>query len=176
MNDFEASVRELIDRQRIWDCLLRYTRGVDRLDRELLMSAFHDDAVIDQGAFKGSAEQLSDWVLSGHRDNQLQTLHLMTNHLCELEGDTAHAETYVAYYGLNPGNEDSFAVGRYVDRLERRGNDWGIVCRVVTLEGTTDFKQNGFLDRMEVQEGSIASPARDHSDPSYMRPLKIKSG
>ena len=74
-----------------------------------------------------SAKALSDWVLAGHRDNQLQTQHLMTNHLCELDGDVAHAETYVAYYGLNPGNEDSLAVGRYVDRLERRAAGRGIV-------------------------------------------------
>ena len=45
----DKDVQELIDRQRIYECLLRYTRGMDRLDRELVLSAYHDDAVEDHG-------------------------------------------------------------------------------------------------------------------------------
>ena len=35
------------DREAITDCLYRYTRGIDRLDRDLVRSAYHDDAVDD---------------------------------------------------------------------------------------------------------------------------------
>ncbi len=169
----EESIRELVDRQQIWDALLRYTRGVDRLDRELMLSAFHVDARIDQGTFKGSREALADWVLTYHRDNQLLTQHLMTNHYCEIENAVAHTETYVAYFGTNPAGSEAFAVGRYIDRLERRETGWAIADRVCTTEGTTDFPKNGLLEQFKPPEGSLARPTRDRADPAYIRPLRI---
>jgi len=36
-DDMEAALCRLIDQQAIMDCLFRYTRGVDRLDRELVL-------------------------------------------------------------------------------------------------------------------------------------------
>ena len=47
-------VRSLRDRADILDCMNRYTRGADRLDRDLLLSAYHEDATDDRGAFTGS--------------------------------------------------------------------------------------------------------------------------
>lgn len=173
MNDIEASVKELLDRQRIWECLLRYTRGVDRLDRPLMLSAFHEQALIVQGGFKGSREDLADWVLTYHQENQLFTQHLMTNHCCEIDGDTAHSETHVVYYGTNPevAEKDAFAVGRYIDRLQRADNAWVIANRVCTTEGTTDFLQNGLMAQFKPAADSIARASRDRNDPSYLRPL-----
>lgn len=173
MSNLESSISELINRQKIWDCLLRYTRGVDRLDRELMLSCFHDDALIDQGTFKGTRENLADWVLTYHQNNQSLTQHLMTNHFCEIDGQIAHAETHVAYYGTNLSGKDSFAVGRYIDRLECRANGWAVAARVCTTEGTTDFDKNGLMDHFKAPAGSLAAPTRDHSDPSYLRPLVV---
>src|SRR5882724_2908499 len=52
MNDQDQmALRQLLDRQAILDCLHRYTRGVDRLDRQLLLSAYHADAIDDHGLF-----------------------------------------------------------------------------------------------------------------------------
>lgn len=176
MSDSTAAeaLQEIVNRQRVWEVLLKYTRGVDRLDRALMLSAFHEDALIDQGTFKGDRDQLADWVLGYHRDHQLLTQHLMTNHFCEIDADAAHTETYVAYYGTNPGGDnDAFAIGRYIDRLECRSGQWGIVDRVCTTEGTTEFPKNGLLDQFKPQAESLATPTRDRSDPSYLRPLKI---
>ena len=173
MEDIADAVRELVDRQRIWESLLRYTRGVDRLDRELMLSAFHEDAVIDQGSFKGTREALADWVLNYHRENQRFTQHLMTNHGCEISGDTAHAETHVVYFGTNPADSEAFAVGRYIDRLERRTSGWAITHRVCTTEGATDLVKNDLLEQMQPRPGSLAIPTRDKADPSYLRPLVI---
>lgn len=177
MENLECYVGELRDRQKIWDALICYTRGVDRLDRELMLRAFHADALIDQGTFKGSREGLADWVLSYHQDNQRLTQHLMTNHYCEIEGSEAHTETHVVYYGTNPEGApegtDAFAVGRYIDRLECRDGVWAIAARVCTTEGTTDFSKNGLLAKLVIPEDSLAKPSRDRSDPSYLRPLLI---
>lgn len=173
MSSLEASVKELIDRQKIWDCLLRYTRGVDRLDRDLMLSAFAEDAVIDQGSLKGSRNALADWVLAYHAQNQVLTQHMMSNHYCEIHGDVAHTETCVAYYGTNADGNDAFAVGRYIDRLVREADDWVIADRVCTTEGASHLEKNSLLASLKPLLGSIAVPTRDRADPSYRRPLVI---
>src|SRR5580698_10968530 len=48
-----AQVRYLTDRQEILDCLNRYCRGLDRLDPELIASAYHPDAVDNHYTFVG---------------------------------------------------------------------------------------------------------------------------
>ena len=58
-----AVLRELLDRQEIHDCLMRYSRGVDRLDPDLIRSAYHDDAIDDHGMFVGTRDEFVDWVI-----------------------------------------------------------------------------------------------------------------
>lgn len=62
--DLIAFVREQRDRQEIHDCLLRYTRGVDRHDRELMLSAYHSDAYDDHGVAQGVARDFGDWAIA----------------------------------------------------------------------------------------------------------------
>ena len=45
MGSLDPRMQDLLDRQAILDCLNRYCMGVDRHDSELLISAFHADAV-----------------------------------------------------------------------------------------------------------------------------------
>ena len=97
----ETIVRELKDRQDILDCLVRYCRGVDRLDRNILRSAYHDNAVDDHGEYVGDVEGFIDWAFDYHITHQLRTVHAITNHTCELTGDTAHTETYWTFTALN---------------------------------------------------------------------------
>src|SRR3569833_1173285 len=52
MNAGDSSVR-VGARLGIHDASMRYARGCDRRDDELILSAFHADAVIDYGVFKG---------------------------------------------------------------------------------------------------------------------------
>lgn len=63
---------------------------MDRFDRALFLSAFHNDATIAAGAFVGGPEALYDWV-SALRTATHQNL---LNHSCEVDGDTAHSEQY----------------------------------------------------------------------------------
>lgn len=46
-----ARIKELSDRAEIHDCMQRYARGIDRKDRALLRSAYHDGAVDDHVGF-----------------------------------------------------------------------------------------------------------------------------
>lgn len=176
MIDSRAELEELIDRQRIWECLLRYTRGMDRLDRDLVMSAYHSDAWEDHGAFLAPGEGFADTVLHHHRENEVSTQHIMSNHHCEIDGDEAHAETYVRCYSVNRDGNDSISFGRFVDRLEKRDGRWGIVERVSLREGSADLTKNDFSANHVMQPQSIGHPRRDRSDPSYVRPLRISRG
>ena len=90
--DFETMVRTLWDRQQIHDCLMTYSRAVDRLDRELLLSVYHDDAIDDHGVFVGSPVEFADWVIDMHSRAHLSHQHCQFNSTIELDGDTAHAE------------------------------------------------------------------------------------
>lgn len=172
MTDNNADIHELIDRQRIWECLLRYTRGMDRLDRDLVLSAYHPDAMEDHGAFLAPCEIFADQVLAFHRDKQLLTQHIMTNHSCEIDGDVAHAETYVSCYAVDPDGKDSFSLGRFIDRLEKRNGRWGIVDRVSLNEGSADLTRSAGAHPAK-QPKSIAHSRRDRSDPCYRRPLRV---
>ncbi len=97
----EQKLRELVDRQAIHDVILRYCRGVDRMDRELLLSAYHPDAIDDHGLFVGGPEAFADYFLAFHQSQQSATQHIITNHSCELDGDTAHCETYWLFAAMN---------------------------------------------------------------------------
>jgi hypothetical protein len=174
MTESDADVRELIDRQRIWECLLSYTRGMDRLDRDLVLAAYHPNGMEDHGAFMASCETFADQVLAFHRAEENLTQHIMSNHRCEIEGNMAHAETYVSCYAVNREGKGSYSLGRFIDRLEKRDGRWGIVDRVCVREGSTDFPRNAFVADFSAEPKSLARPTRDKADPSYLRPLKVR--
>ncbi|HMO69142.1 MAG TPA: nuclear transport factor 2 family protein [Novosphingobium sp.] len=166
--DLDAIVRELKDRQDIHDCLMRYCRGVDRLDRALLESCYHADAIDDHGAFVGPADRFIDWVLGIYATYKHVSHHEVTNHLCEIDGDTAHAESYWISTTIDRAAPHfSRARGRYIDRFERRDGRWAIAARVCVVE-ISDGRDDLGLDQL-----ARAFQPRDASDASYQRPLTI---
>ena len=73
----------------IRQAVLRYCRGVDRLDAELMFSAYHEDATDDHGVYVGSARGLCDRVVASHRRYDA-TMHCVLNHAIEV-ADERHA-------------------------------------------------------------------------------------
>jgi hypothetical protein len=171
-----ADLQEMLDHQRILECLLRYCRGMDRLDLQLTLSAYHPGAIEDHGARIAPCEEFVPQVLEYHRVGELRTQHIITNHLCEIEGETAHAESYVHCFSVLPSGRNRLSFGRFVDRLEKRGGRWGIVSRVSLPEGAIDAAS--FDDRAGMMDlpGTLARPSRDRTDPSYLRPLPTTRG
>jgi hypothetical protein len=184
--DLERAVVELQDRQAINDCLMTYSRAVDRLDRELLLSIYHDDAIDDHGVFVGTPEEFADWVIPMHTKTHLSHQHCIFNSTCDLDGDVAHTETYYMFVGLNrTGDPFAMSGGRYLDRLEKRDGRWAIALRVCVRDWAPLTEIPEVLDQagMTVVKGlseeikelmrSGKQPARDRSDPSYERPLTL---
>jgi hypothetical protein len=169
-----ARIETLIDRQDILDCLTRFSRGMDRFDRELFLSAFHADATIAAGDFVGSPGDLYDWASNMHEQGQSATHHNLLNHTCDLDGDTAHTETYYLFVGRNRDESNWIAGGRYIDRLERRDGQWRIALRTNAIEwsGLVPTMPVPFMDVPDIHVNG--TPSRSTNDPSYQRPLTNK--
>ena len=181
----ERLVGELRDRQAIHDCLMTYCRGIDRLDRELLLSVYHPDAIDDHGVFVGSPEEFADWAIAMHTTTHLSHQHCIFNYTCDLDGDVAHTESYFMFVGLNrKGNPLAMSGGRYIDRFEKRSGRWAISARLCVrdwapLSATPESLDQASLTvapldartRELMRQGPQSS--RDRSDPSYQRPLVI---
>ena len=168
-----GQLQELFDRQNILDCIHRYCRAVDRLDRELLLSVYHDDAVDDHGPYVGPPEGFADWAFADHRRSHVLTRHIVTNHSCELAGDVAHTETYWIFTGIKREGPPTIHFGRYLDRFERREGRWAIAARVCLIEHHALLAQLPMPPETCALLQSNGVAARDRSDLSYMRPLQV---
>ncbi len=161
-----ARIDRLDARAAILDCMNRYTRGADRLDRELLLSAYHPDATDDRGAFTGGPEARVDWLLAflrtlGH------TSHHISNFTIKIDGDVAHTESYVMTTRMpTGGGVVTIGGARYIDRFEQRDGDWRIAHR----EAVMDYEFTGPTSALPAK---VLSGMRDRSDRSYARPLLL---
>jgi hypothetical protein len=88
-----ATLKHLADRQEILDCLTRALRAIDRFDRDLFLTCFHPEAMIDAGGYLNAAATVYDGSAALHEHGQTSTIHNLLNHNCEIDGDTAHCET-----------------------------------------------------------------------------------
>ncbi len=166
-----ARLQQLLERQDIHDCLVRFSRGMDRFDRDLFLSAFHDDAVISAGEYVGGPVTLYDWAVGMHEQGQKATHHNLLNHTCEIYGDTAHTETYYLFVGRNLDESNWVAGGRYIDRLEKRNGEWKIALRTNAIEwsGVVPTAEVPFAEVEDLHLNGL--PSRSKDDPSYRRPL-----
>jgi SnoaL-like domain len=166
-----AKIQRLLDRQDITDCLTRFSRGMDRFDRELFLSAFHPDAVIAAGDFVGAPAELYDWAQNMHEHGQIGTHHNLLNNTCDIDGDVAHSETYYLFAARNRDDTNWIAGGRYFDRFERPAGEWRIALRTNVIEwsGLVPSMPIPFADVPDIAVNG--TPARDRTDPSYQRPL-----
>lgn len=128
---------ELADREAIRECLCRYSRGVDRLDADMVRSAYWEDCIDNHLDFTGNAEEFIAWSfpIMGSMD---QTMHIIGNVLMTIRGNKADVESY--FYGIHRintpdgGKADVIGAGRYVDNFEKRGDEWRIARRLVITD------------------------------------------
>src|SRR6202007_2016381 len=98
-----AIAAQLADREAIRHCVLRYCRGLDRLDEAMLRDVYWPDATDDHIAYSGPAEgfiEVAREMLSAIP----RTQHLLGNILIEMRDDTsADCESYFQAYHLIEG-------------------------------------------------------------------------
>lgn len=164
----DPPLQVLLDKQDIHEVVLRYCRGVDRLDFPLVRSCYLDDGIDHHTGFTGSADDYVAW-LTTKLPQFSGTLHLVGNHLAEVDGDVAYAETYgTAHHWGEPVDDPTVnftSAFRFVDRLERRHGAWGIAERHAVREWTRSVP----ADQVRPKEGEGPSARRDRSDLAYRR-------
>jgi len=173
LDDLRRDVQYLKDRLAILDCIATLSRGTDRHDSELMAAAFHDDAWDAHGTTVVQGPDFAARMNETHAAGSQQTMHNITTHTCEIDGDTAHAESYVIGAILDPdGATARVLCGRYIDRLERREGIWRIAVRHSTVEvamtGNASLLQTPYFREFHFSKGT-----RDTSDLSYQRPLQL---
>jgi ketosteroid isomerase-like protein len=163
MADIDARLQGLLDKQDIYEALLRYCRGVDRGDDAMIASAYHDDGIDDHGFWKGLGSDFAPFindVLTKYRS----TMHMINNVLIELDGDTAYVESYVESVH-EVGDRYDTVHGRYLDRFERRNGQWKIAHRVVVRDL---HRSDPVSPLYSAEEFGLRQPGmRGRSDPLY---------
>jgi ketosteroid isomerase-like protein len=154
------AVQELLDKQALAEVVMRYCRGVDRADEELILSCFHPDAVDEHGAYRGGPRGFARWIVERMR-TWCFVQHRVSNLLFDVRGDMAYGETYSAMEGQLANGTRISGLGRYIDRFERRGGEWRISHRQVVTEWVTPAAG--------VSVSDFAEGRRDRGDPSYRR-------
>src|SRR3954447_23808573 len=173
LQQLESKVRYLTDRLEILDCVASHARGCDRFDSELLASAYHDNGVDEHGYAINPGPKYPEWANTQHGAGSQQNMHNITTHSCDIDGDVAHAESYVIGLFLNPdGKTARLIAGRYADRLERGNGEWKIALR----RSTVDVLMTGdasILTSPAFHELGYVKGMRDPRDVSYQRPLTL---
>jgi hypothetical protein len=164
-------LQRLLDRQAILDCVHRYARGLDRHDDDLVASCYHPDALDHHGDFTGRPDEFIPWANALHESEWVAHQHFITNHTAEIEGDVAHAESYVIGALRRKGEMTvDLAGGRYVDRFERRQGEWRIAAREVVIEWVVAADDARALFSID----AFPKGAWDRGDLSYRRPLEVQ--
>ena len=135
------TLEELSARAQIHDVLLRYCRGLDRVDMTLVRSAFHKDAWIQfpKSLHVGEAEGFFEF-LSNEMPRFVRTQHFLGNSLIEFDGpNVAYVETYL--HADHQGSDKHHWTGsfvklwaRYIDKFEQRDGKWLIARRELLVD------------------------------------------
>ena len=140
----------------------RYCRGVDRLDEALMKSAYWPEATDDHGVFVGNAWEFVEMCMVSHL-RWRSTSHCIFNHHIELEDDATHArgEAYnVTYLFQKDADVLDTWYGRYLDRYEKRGDEWRIIERVCVHEGSTSEPVSAMeIDAPRFRQGVFDRPS-----------------
>lgn len=154
-------------RNRIHDALLAYTRGIDRLDGELVASAFHPGAVLEGYGQPGETtiEAFVERAIPSLRAGYSATQHRMSNISIDKRDDHVAVETYVLAFHLREHDDRPDQLftfnGRYIDRFTKVDGEWKIAHRRLRYDWSK------VEDVEAAMPGGWVHGARDRSDASY---------
>lgn len=151
-------LRRLLDESACRAVLARYGPAIDWHDRASLASVFWPDAEIDYGFFKGTGTALVDTLLH-IATLSMRRYHMMSGERVRIDGSSADAESYMLTQAISAGENGALVSsvfhGRFLDRLERRQDEWRIARRVYLQHGayTGPYTENSMLTDMLNADG-----------------------
>ena len=159
--------QELSQRAEIVDALLSYTRGIDRLDKESVIAAFHPGAILNNyGPDPMPIEDFVEYALPSLEQRYSATQHRVSNIRIEIKEDKALVESYVLAYHVK--SSESFKQlhtfnGRYVDTFTLLDGHWKISERFLRNDWS---KVEDIADEMAGSSVWVKS-RRNVDDPIY---------
>ncbi|MDH7797478.1 MULTISPECIES: nuclear transport factor 2 family protein [unclassified Beijerinckia] len=110
-----------------------YPRGLDRLDRDILLSLGHKSATVEfTGMFSGTWVEFVDWLMKAHT-SMLYNRHTIGNVLIEVKGNEAVSETTATAHLIvsraDGDVEERETHSRYLDRWRFEAGRWGLTHR-----------------------------------------------
>ena len=159
--------RELSQRAEIVDALLSYTRGIDRLDKESVIAAFHPGAILNNyGPDPMPIEDFVEYALPSLEQRYSATQHRVSNIRIEIKEDKALVESYVlAYHVKSSVSSKQLHTfnGRYVDTFTLLDGHWKISERFLRNDWS---KVEDIADEMAGSSVWVKG-RRDVDDPIY---------
>jgi len=136
----QGALQRLLDEADCRAVLMAYGRAVDWRDRAALEALFWPDARVDLGFFKGGGADAPAFLVE-NAGRSLRRCHMTINVNLRLEGDVARADSCAITHAVSETAEHGLLrhlfLGRYLDRLERRGGRWRIAARFYLLQGAS---------------------------------------
>ncbi|HEX8830590.1 MAG TPA: nuclear transport factor 2 family protein [Longimicrobium sp.] len=137
----EERLRWLCDRAEVVDTVLRFALALDTHDWPVLRGCLADAVEVDYSAFRNEppGTLAADEFVARRADalGGLRMQHLSTNHLVEIDGDTATCRSCYVIHRVHPdladGENTLDTAGHYVHRLARTPAGWRITGITQTL-------------------------------------------
>ncbi|OLT23125.1 hypothetical protein BJF78_07050 [Pseudonocardia sp. CNS-139] len=160
----EQRVDESRAEREITAALYRYCNGVDRVDRELIASAYHADAHDEHGVFDGPVTQFLDFAVTALRERVTASSHQLSNIEIEVDGTSAAVQSYVLATQVRDVDGRRIVEvlgGRYLDRFEQRG-EWRIARRRLVVDWSYQVEAAAIVAHSAYHAG-----CRDRDDARY---------
>jgi hypothetical protein len=168
-----SDVQLLLAERDVKNVVLRYCRGVDRMDLALVRSCYHPDADDHHGDFAGGVDEALRWVWDVLATYS-STVHLVANMLVEIDPGapgSARCESYgmALHFDGGEGGRRGQAMGfRWIDDLAQRPSsdgalEWRFSRRVATTEWIRRFAD----DEFRAIPDRFLKGRRDRDDPVY---------
>jgi len=132
-----ALLQELLDKNAIEQVLIRYCDAADTADESLMRSVFHIDGTDEHaGMFSGTIDELAPKMAQMHKKFSF-TQHLVSNIVIAVENDSASSRCKITAHHRYEQQGKPYhlvAVGRYIDRFEKRKGEWRIAHRTTYMD------------------------------------------
>ena len=165
----DKRLQQLLDKQDITDLIHAYCNAADRHDHKKLRALYHEDATDDHGSFfSGAAMAFIDQMPDIQAPMKILHHNVTTMNIA-VDGDYAEGEVYVLAFHqvqVDAGTADLLIGGRYLDRYEKRKDQWKFSHRTIVTDWARHVSPSEVsLDHPMVEGSHIGQPGPN--DPSY---------
>lgn len=167
--ELERALRELLDKQAIYELVMAYANAADRHDHVKMRALYWEDAIDEHGHFfTGPAQAFIDRLPEIQKDMAILHHNVTTVNL-QLAGDRAEGEVYLIAMHQVRGAQRHYDVligGRYFDQYEKRAGLWKFSRRSIVADWAYVADPSAIrLDHPFLAGAHLGKPGP--ADPSY---------